>query len=181
MSDGNIDTSRRVKKAKEVFEEYGNEIRAIIEFNFQDQHTIEDLFQDFFVSVVENPIPHDVENVRNYIYKAILNDAIDRKRRARLRRDGDKKYTESIRDNAAQKEPASMVIMAEELERVFRLIESRLPPRHVRAVMEYYGFGQTISGMSSKLKIDERSVSRYLSEAIRRIRYLLLESEGVPG
>jgi len=181
MSDGEKDTGRRVNKAKEVFDKYGNEIRAVIEFNVKDRHTVEDIFQDFFVYVVENPIPQDVEDVRSYIYKAVVNDAIDRKRRARIRRRGDKKYAESISDNAVKREPQTVAIMAEELERVFRLIESSLPPRHVRAVMEYYGFGQTISGMSSKLKIEERSASRYLSEAIRAIRYLVLQSEGAPG
>jgi RNA polymerase sigma factor (sigma-70 family) len=181
MSSGGKDTRRRVKKAKEVFDKYGNEIRAVIELNVKDQHTIEDIFQDFFVSVVENPIPQDVEDVRGYIYKAIVNDAIDRRRRARIRREGDRKYAESIRDNAVQKQPQNAAIMAEEVERVFQLIESRLPPRHVRAIMQFYGFGRTISGTSAKLKIEERSVSRYLSEAIRKIRNLVLQSEGVPG
>ena len=183
MSEGDKvqDVGIRVKKAKEVFDKYGDEIRAVIEFNFEDKHITEDIFQDFFISVVENPIPPGIENVRSYIYRAIVNDAIDRIRRARIQREGVKKYAQYLRDNAVQKEPQNVVIMAEEVERMFQLIETRLPPRHARALMQCYGIGRTASRTGAKLEIDKRSVSRYLSEAIRKMRYLVLQSEGALG
>ena len=183
MSDGNNyeDTRRRVEKAREVFDKYGEEIRAIIEFNVKDRHATEDIFQDFFISVVENPIPPDIEDVIGYIYRAIVNDAIDRIRRARICREGVKNYAQYLRDKAVQKEPLNVVIIAEEVEQMYRLIETRLPPRHARALMQRYGIGRTASRTDAKLKIDERSVSRYLSEAIRRMRYLILQSEGALG
>jgi len=183
MSDGDkVEATRgRVEKAKEVFDKYGDEIRAIIDFNVKDKHITEDIFQDFFISVVENPIPPGIEDVRGYIYRAIVNDAIDRIRQARIRREGVKQYAEYLRDSAAQKEPQNVVIIAEEVERMFRLIETRLPPRHARVLIQHYGIGRIASRTGAKLEVDRRSVSRYLSEAIRRMRYLVLQSEGAIG
>jgi RNA polymerase sigma factor (sigma-70 family) len=183
MSVGNNDddTRRRVKKAKEVFDKYGDEIRVIIEFNVKDKNLTEDIFQDFFISVVENPIPPDIEDVMGYIYKAVVHDAIDRTRRARIRREGVRSYAQYLRDNVAQQEPQNVVIIAEEVERMYQLIESRLSPRHLRALRQRYGIGRTASCTDAKLKIDERSVSRYLSEAIKIMQRLVLQSEGALG
>lgn len=175
------DIRRRVKKAKEIFDEYGDDIRAIIEFCVKDKHTTEDIFQDFFVSVVENPIPPDIEDVRGYIYKTIVNDSIDRIRRARIRREGIQRYTQYSRESKRQKEPQNVLIMAEEVERMFQLIESRLPPHQARAILQWYGIRRTASCTDANLKIDERSLARYVSEAIRTMRYLVLQSEGMPG
>ncbi|UCF14922.1 MAG: hypothetical protein JSW59_16050 [Phycisphaerales bacterium] len=183
MSDGNDgdEIRRRVKKAKEVFDKYGDEIRAMIEFNVRDNFSVEDIFQDLFVYVVKNPIPSGIEDIRGYIYRAVVNDAIDRFRQAKIHREGVKRYAEYRRTNAVQKEPQNVAILAEDVERMFRMIESHLAPREARAMIQRYGVGHGTSGKAAKPNVDKRSASRYLSEAIRKMRRLVLENEGVVG
>ena len=180
MSDGKNgeDTRSRVRKAKEVFDKYGEEIRAIIEFNVRDKLKTEDFFQDLFVSVVKNPIPPEIDDVRAYIFKAVANDTVDSIRRAGIHREGVRIYAEYHKDNQVQEEPQNVVIKAEEVERMFRLIEDHLPPRYAQAMLQCYGDGRKAPCTQPGQKVKKRSVSRYLSEGIRKMRKLVLEKKG---
>ena len=98
MSDGNNgeNTRGRVEQAEQVFDRYGDEIRAMIEFSVKDKSSAEDIYHDFFVSIVKKPVPKGIENVRAYLYRAVSNDVVDRFRKARNRREGIKEYAEYI-------------------------------------------------------------------------------------
>lgn len=181
MSDGNNgeDTRRRVKRAEEVFDRYGDEIRAMIDFNVRDKSSTEDILHDFFVSIVKKPVPLGIENVRAYLYRAVSNDVVDRFRRARNHREGIQVYAEYRRDRAVQKEPQNAAIEAEETERMLQLIESHLPPRQANAFIQQCGVGRGASDAATELSVDKRSVSRYLTEAIKKIRGIVSKNEGV--
>lgn len=183
MSDGNDgeNTRRRVKRAEEVFDRYGDEIRAVIEFNVKDKSSAEDIFHDFFVSIVKKPVPQGIENVRAYLYRAVSNDVVDRFRRARNHREGIQGYAEYRRDRAVQKEPQNVVIQAEETARMLRLIESHLPPRQANAFIQQCGVRRGASDAAAEQSVDKRSVSRYLTEAIRKMRRIVSNNEGVAG
>jgi len=183
MSDGNNgeDTRRRVKRAEEVFDRYGDEIRAVIEFSVKDKSSAEDIYHDFFVSIVKKPVPKGIENVRAYLYRAVSNDVVDRFRRARNRREGIKEYAEYRRDRVVQKEPQNAIIEAEETERMLRLIKCHLPPREAHAIIQRCGVGRDTTDVDGKPSIDKRSASRYLTEAIKKMRRIVSKSEGVAG
>ena len=183
MSDGNNgeDTRRRVKRAEEVFDRYGDEIRAMIDFNVKDKSSAEDIFHDLFVSIVKKPVPLGIENVRAYLYRAVSNDVVDRFRRARNHREGIQGYAEYRRDRAGEKEPQNVAIEAEETERMLQLIESHLPPRQANAFIQQCGVRRGASDAAAELGIDRRSVSRYLTEAIKKMRRIVSNNEGVAG
>lgn len=174
------DTHSRVRKAEEIFDRYGNEIRAIIEYNVTDKAGAEDIFHDFFVSVVKKRVPPGIENVRAYVYKAVANDIVDRFRRARTRKEGVRQYADYRRGDSVSKEPQDIAIEAEEMDLMLRLIENHLPPRETRAISERYGVGPAMSDAAAQPNVDKRSVSRYLTEAIRTLRNLVLDREEVP-
>ena len=88
------DIHRRVERAGEIFDHYGHEIRAMIDFSIKDKARGDDIFQDLFVSVVKNPIPSGIENVRGYLYRAIANDIIDRLRRTMNHQEAVQMYAE---------------------------------------------------------------------------------------
>jgi len=183
MSDGNNgeDTRRRVKRAEEVFDRYGDEIRAMIGFTVRDKSSAEDIYHDFFVSIVKKPIPTGIENVRAYLYRAVSNDVVDRFRKARNQREGIQGYATYRRDHFVQKGPHNAAIEAEETERMLRLIENHLPPREANAIIQRCGIGSDRTAANSEPHIDKRSVSRYLTEAIKKMRRIVSKSEGVPG
>lgn len=182
MSDGcnRDDTHSRVRKAEEIFDRYGNEIRAVIEYNVTDKAGAEDVFHDFFVSVVKKPVPPGIENVRAYVYKALANDIVDRSRRARTRKEGVKQYARHRRGGSVAKEPQDIAIEAEQMDLMLRLIENHLPPREARAIVERYGVGPAVCNGPTQPSADSRSVSRYLTEAIKTLRNLVMDREEVP-
>ncbi|MHC4637361.1 MAG: hypothetical protein ACYTBP_06355, partial [Planctomycetota bacterium] len=53
-----------VKYAAEIFDKYGSIIRAVIRANINDKSQQEDIFQDFFISLVHRPIPKYIDNVK---------------------------------------------------------------------------------------------------------------------
>ena len=70
-----------VRAASEVFAEHGRFIRSVIRFQIHDESRVEDLYQEFFLYLVRTPLPSDVRNVRSYLFRALIHDAVDMSRR----------------------------------------------------------------------------------------------------
>ena len=161
---------KRVGQAAKVFDRYGDEIRAIIDFNVQDDSNADDIFQDFFVSVVNKPIPPNIEDMRAYLYRAVTNDVVDTCRQAKNRRDSIQRYAECRKCRLVQENPQNIAIRVEETERIFQLTESRLAGREAKAVIQRYGRDLSTADTAEQMCVDKRSVARYLTEAIRKMR-----------
>ena len=169
------DIPARVEKAWEVFDRYGAEIRAMIEFHLKDKSIADDVFQDFFVSIVKRPIPPEIKDLRAYIFRAISNNVVDRFRQERNHLEKTRIYTESRKHRAVQKDPQDVAIQAEEAARLFWVIDNRLPRYQARAVIDRYGLGTCHTATQSS--VARRSVSRYVTEAIRKMRILVSRDE----
>ncbi|MHC4071817.1 MAG: RNA polymerase sigma factor [Planctomycetota bacterium] len=177
-SGGNgADIRKRVGQAAKVFDRHGDEIRAIIDFNVQDDSSADDIFQDFFVSVVNKPIPPDIEDIRAYLYRAVTNDVVDICRQAKIRRDSIQRYAECRKSRLVQENPQSVAIRAEETERIYQLIESRLAGREAKAVIQRYGRDLSTTDTAEQMCVHKRSVARYLTAAIRKIRSFVSGNE----
>lgn len=171
----------RVGLAAKVFGKYGDEILAVIRFNVDDQSKANDIFQDFFVSLVRKPIPPHVEDVRAYLYKAVTNDVIDVTRRTRNRQNNAQKYAYTCKHGIPQKNPQDIFIHAEEVERMLQLIEKNLPKREATVLLKRCGDGLSTTDTAEKLCLTKRTVSRYLSVAIKKIRQYVPKNDGVFG
>ena len=168
----------RVGSAAEFFAKYGKQIRAIIHFHVKDKSKAEDAFQDFFVSLVHNPIPPHIEDVETYLYKALTNDAIDVRRRANNYRDGIEEYAESRRYDMIQEDPQSSFIQVEATKEMFRLIESRLSKREAAVLWHRFATGLSTADTAKKTNMDANAVARYLSLAKKKIRKLIPQDLG---
>lgn len=170
---------QRVGLAAEVFGKYGDEILAVIRFNVDDQSKANDIFQDFFVSLVRKPIPSHIEDVRGYLYKAVTNDVIDVSRRTRNRQNNAQKYAYVHKHDISQENPQDIVIHAEETERMLRLIEHHLPKRESKVLLRRYSNGFSTADTAEKLHLTKRTVSRYLSVAMKKIRRFIPKTDRV--
>jgi RNA polymerase sigma factor (sigma-70 family) len=177
-SSNRTEIHERVRLAAEVFGEYGDDIRAIIYFNVTDQSRADDLFQDFFVSLVHNPIPPDIEDIKGYLYRAITNDVIDVRRQTRNHQEYVQKYAETQRSDMIQDDPQNGFIQAEATERMFRLMESYLSKREATAVVQRYAMGLSMAATAKKMHLNKTSVYRYLSKARGKMRRFMPEGIG---
>ena len=168
---------KRVGLAAEVFDRYGNEIRAIINFNVKDKSRADDIFQEFFVSIVHKPIPSGIRDIRAYLYRAVTNDVIDVSRQIKNHQDHIKKYAECRKKTELPEDPQKTAIQTEGTKKMFRLIESRLPKREAEVVVQRYGHGLSIKDTAEKMNVNKRIVSRYLSLALKKMREFIPKNE----
>jgi len=168
---------KRVGLAAEVFDRYGDEIRAVIHFNVKDKAKADDIFQDFFVSIVRKPIPTGVQDIRGYLYRAVTNDVIDVSRQIKNHQGHIQKYAVCRKHSEIPKDPQKTAIQVEGTKKMFRLIESRLPKREAEVVVQRYGHGLSIKDTAEKMNVNTRIVSRYLTVALKKMREFVSEKE----
>ena len=166
----NTEIQNKVRRATEVFDQYGDDIRAIIRFNVRNDSETEDIFQDFFLSIIRKPIPQDIQDVRGYLYRAITNDIIDVSRRMKSQRERIQKYAENHKYTISEEDPQQIVSQAEGIKKLFLLIEGQLPIREAEAVVQRYGCNLDTTDTAQKMSVGKRTVSRYLSVAMKKIR-----------
>jgi RNA polymerase sigma factor (sigma-70 family) len=168
---------KRVGLAAEVFDRYGDEIRAIIYFNVKDKSKVDDIFQEFFVSIVRKPIPSGIQDIRAYLYRAVTNDVIDVSRQIKCHQDHIKKYAECRKHFVMPEDPENTVIQTENTKKMFYLIESHLSKREAEVIIQRYGQGFSTIDTAEKMNVNKRIVSRYLTAALKKMREFVPENE----
>lgn len=168
---------KRVGLAAEVFKRYGDEIRAIIHFNVKDDSKADDIFQEFFMSIVRKPIPSGIQDIRAYLYTAVTNDVIDVSRQIKNHKDHVQKYAECRKHFVIPEDPQNTAIQTENTKKMFQLIESRLPKRQAEVIIQRYGYGLSTTDTAEKMNADKQIISRYLSVALKKMREFIPENE----
>ena len=166
----------RAAAAAKVFCDYGDFIRNVIYAQIQDEDRVDDLTQAFSISLITNPMPEGVQNVKAYLYKKIINDITDANRRTRRYRCFTRKYAEVYECPAGQAIPNELA-QAEEVERVYELIENRLPHSEARAVTLRYQEHHSVREAAEKMGVDDMTLRGYVCEGLGRIRRLLKNIE----
>ncbi len=170
------DALSNVERTAEVFEKYGDFIRAGIRFHVKDEMEAEDLFQDLFLLLVAKPIPQDVQNVEGFLYRVITQSVKDAFRRidryqARIRRYAERNVS------AIENRPENVIMDIEEAKNMFDLIERRLPPPQALALTLKYKGGYDTLEVAKKMRVKPRSVSSYASAGLEKIRCFLGEKQ----
>lgn len=161
---------RGVGRAAEVFREYGAEIRAFIELHAQDRSEADDLFQEFFLSMVSARFPTKICSMKHYLYRAIINDMASRARYNKRYQQRLQVYAELRRYKGYQDDPGKMVLQAEHARQVFEKIGKQLPPREAEAVICRYEMDCDISEAAQYMGVQRRSVARYVCSGLKKIR-----------
>jgi RNA polymerase sigma factor (sigma-70 family) len=166
-------------RAAEIFALHGDFIRKVIQYRIGDTGLADDLFQNFFLFMVARPIPPDVRNVKNYLYRAIINDCFDAVLRVENYQDQIQRYTRRIENPINKNHPENALIETEETEKVFRMIECLLPPSESRAVTLRFKNDNSIEEVAKEMAVNKRSVSRYISVGLKKLRQFIGEREGM--
>ena len=165
-----------VEAAAKIFLEHGEYIRMVIRQKERNKAEVEDLVQDFFLSLVSRPLPPDVLNIRSYLYRAITNDIVDSRRRLRV-------YHAAIREHHAcsvsinrQDDPGSVLADIEETVKFFGSIEERLNSSEAQAVILRYRDNCSTKEAARKMKVKPQTVTRYLSVGLSKLRKFLSQA-----
>jgi len=167
-----------VARAAEIFSEYGDFIRAVICYRAKDDDQADDLFQDFFLSLVSRPLPADIQNVKSYLYRAITNDIIDATRRVEKYKIRMNKYAECFNYSINKNRPENALIEIEQTNKMFKLIEGRLRRSEAQAISLRYRNSYNIKEVAKKMHVNNRTVSRYISAGLSKVRQFLTAKLG---
>ncbi len=167
-----------VERAAEIFSEYGDFILAIIRYQVSDDALAYDVFQDFFLSLVSRPLPAGIQNIKSYLYRAITNDIIDAVRRVEKHQAMIHKYAECLDYSINKSSPENALIEIEETNKMFKLIKGRLPCSEAQAITLRYRHNYNIKEVAKKMKVNNRTVSRYISVGLSKLRQFLTVKQG---
>ena len=167
-----------VAGAARIISEYGDFIRAVIHYKVKNDTQSDDLFQDFFLSLVSKPVPAGVQNIRSYLYRAIINDIVDATRRVEKYKTRMNKYAECLDYSINKNTPENALIEAEETDKMFKLIEGWLRHSEAQAISLRYRNIYNIKEVAKKMHVNNRTVSRYISAGLSKIRQFLTVKRG---
>jgi len=159
-----------VATAAAIFSEYGSYIRAVIRFRAQNEFLEEDLYQDFFLTLIANPIPSTVDNIKGYLYRAIINDVIDAARRRARRRKCLKKYLEQSRISVHNPSAENAILEMDEEGSALGRWTRQLCGREAEAVTLRYRDNRSVADIAREMGVDHATVIHYLSRGLRRLR-----------
>jgi len=167
-----------ITAAAEVFEKHGDFIRAIIRYHIGNEAQADDLFQDFFLSLISRPLPKGLQNIRSYLYRAVTNDVIDFARGAERTRAMIHRYARNSNYPINKSSPENALIEVEEMNKMFELIERWLPHSQAQAVALRYRDDYSIKEAAKKIDVNSKTVSRYISVGLSKIRKFLTVNQG---
>jgi len=167
----------RVAAAAKIFDDHGGFIRIVIRSQVQDEDLAEDLFQDFFISLISKPLPRGLRNIKGYLYRAITNDIVDATRRMMKYRAYMRKYAECPNRPDRQKTPRETLQETEQAQMVLELIKNRLRCTEAEAVSLRYLESHEVKEIAKTMGVANATARAYVNGAIDRIRRLSLDTE----
>ncbi|MDD5064709.1 MAG: sigma-70 family RNA polymerase sigma factor [Phycisphaerae bacterium] len=167
-----------VARAAEIFSKYEDFIRTVICYHVKNDAQADDLLQDFFLSLVSKPIPANIHNVKGYLYKAITNDIVDAVRRVEKYKTRMGKYAECFNYSVNNNEPENALIEIEQTNEMFRLIKGCLRYSEAQAITLRYKNSYNIEEAAKKMNVNNRTISRYISTGLNKVRQFLIVKQG---
>lgn len=163
----------RVDIAAKVFKEYGDFIHTVIRCKARNETQVDDLYQDFFLSLVSKPPPPVLGNIKGYLYRAIVNDIIDSTRRMTKYQFHVRRYAENLRFSAAVKKPEKILIEVEKFDNILELIRRKLREDEAQAIILRYVSNYKIKEIASEMGTNYKATWRCISNGLRKIQMFL--------
>ena len=171
MKTGNLNLfASNMKRANEVFAEYGDFIRAVICSKIRDKAQVDDVYQNFFLSIVSKPIPMEAKNVKSYIYRALIHDIIDVVRKTERYKNRIHKYANHISRSVNTQRPEDAFIEVEQTKKFFALITEKLPSSEAQAVTLRYKNNYNDIEIANKMNIKKNSAIRYICIGLKKLK-----------
>ena len=165
--------AEKLKIAHDIFAEYGTFLYAVIRSKVENDAQADDLYQDFFLSLVSSPPPGDIKNIKGYLYKAIINDIIDTRRQAERYNNLKKKYAAYLNSSINKKDLRNAINSRKKIEAMFRQVRGHLSPNEMKALILKYQNGLSLEEIAEKMNLKKETIGRYISVGLKKIRKFL--------
>ena len=166
------------ERAAEIFEEYGDFIKTIIGYRVPNKADADDVFQDFFLLLLAKPVPPETSNIKAYLYRMIANHVTDGRRTTAAYARQMRTYAEWFGEPVAQRRPEAALTDAEELNKMFKLIKDQLTPVEAKATLLRLRHDYDIPEVARRMGVDKKTVTRYISIGLAKLRWFLRRNRG---
>jgi RNA polymerase sigma factor (sigma-70 family) len=164
-----MEIAEKVEIAAKIIDKYGGIVRDIIRFHTNNDCDADDIFQDFFLSLVNKPVPLYLKDIKAYLSRAAINDVFDAIRRSKNYRRRLLQYSQCFKYRVTRENPQSIILQAEEIQKLFDLAEERLTSRETEAVLQKYRCGHNTSEAAEEMGINTRSFDRYVCVGLKKL------------
>jgi RNA polymerase sigma factor (sigma-70 family) len=159
-----------LKRSLEYTRDNGQFIHKIIRFHLGDTPEVDDVFQSFFLRLLEKPIPKkEVVNERSYLYRMITNNIVDDVRRTRAYKKHISKYSTIPYHNSAYN-PCEKLIQEEDINATLNAIEKHLPAHVAEAVKLRYKENYSNDQIANAVSAKKRTIVKYISDGLKKLR-----------
>ena len=157
-----------------IYRDNGLFIRRVIQFHLGNSPDSEDVFQSFFLRLLEKPIPKkEAINQRSYLYRMITNNIVDEVRRTRAYRNYVSRYSGIMLHNGHVYDPSEKIAQEDEINFIMHIIDNCLPAHIAVALRLRYQENHSSDQIAQKLSVKRKTVIKYLSEGLKKLREML--------
>lgn len=162
-----------IETATRILDEYEGFIRRIIHILNTTNMPEDDLFQDFFLSLISSPVPADVKNIKAYLYRAINNQICNSSRRISSYKKNVKKFQKNFNFEDNKNDPTRSLLIEEEMEKMFLLIKETSPGRKYMAITLRFRDGYSAQEAAERMGVKYSSFMGYISRGLGKVRKCL--------
>ncbi len=160
-----------------IYRDNGQFIRKIIQFHLGNSTEADDIFQSFFLRLLEKSVPKkEMVNERSYLYRMIKNNITDDLRRMRTYQKHISKYSSIPYHNSAYN-PCEKLIQEDKSDFVLNAIEKHLPARVAEAVKLRYKENYSNDQIAAKIPAKKETIIKYISDGLKKLREKLKKSD----
>lgn len=162
-----------VEYAAQIIYEHEGFIRWIIRKQNNTTASEDDLFQDFYLKLISNPVPGNVKSVKGYLYKALINHiAVIYHQTSRYEKKI-KKFRKKSDFKVNNFDPTRALLIKEEMNKMFEFIREISPGQRYMAITLRYRDGYSIQEVADKMGLKCSSVTSYISIGLGKVRKCL--------
>ena len=157
------------RQVAQLYSENHSFVRATINKLTNNQNDVDDIAQDFFVLLLQRPIPSDMKDCKPYLYRILHRDVIDHSR-------SNQRYYKIMTvfyeysQYQSKKTMSSKLVLTENYPLVMNLIQKTLPPRQATALMLRYKYNYKYEKIAQIMNIHPQSSRKYVCFALKKIR-----------
>ncbi len=171
-TDRTEDVQKQVEVTRKLFVEHEAFIRSVSRYALSDVDAVDDFFNDLFLFFVAKPIPGDVQNLKGYLYKIIIDKSKDYRRR-------DVRYQQKLRGYARDQADINKAntmdeaIYDERIQQILKVLDGHLSKKEAQAVRLRYREQHNIGQVAELMNIKPQSAKKYISIGLKKIRTIL--------
>lgn len=161
------------ERVQQIFEENGDFIHRVIWFHIGNCPDADDVFQNFFLRLLEKPIPEEAINQRAYLYRMITNSIIDDVRRMKAYKERISRCSNIRLCHTFGYDPCEKTIQEDEVDFIMHIIDSCLPVHIAVTLRLYYKENYSSDQIAQKISVKRKTVIKYISKGLKKLQQIL--------